>query len=185
MVEMALSDLGLHEAHVSFECFWDCMKLLFLLFDSSVVFECIWDCMMLLSLLFYSSVVLSLCPFLGTESFYMELSWSFLISIFFTWLLGTWVRIYVLPSNLLCWALVLVNAFIKGEIVNKWWRCAHVCVMNDWHVWKVWGFFCWVIFYMCLIMLMANRRCYFELCCVKCVVQHVSWLVVRRCGARR
>ena len=70
--------------------------------------------------------------------FYLELSWSFLISsglVFaLTWLLGTWMRVFVLLLNLLCWALVFVNAFIKGKIMNTWWSCAHVCVMNDWHM---------------------------------------------------
>jgi hypothetical protein len=33
---------------------------------------------------------------------------------------------------------------------------------------------------------MANRRCCVELCCVECVVQHVSWLVnVKVLGAPR
>jgi hypothetical protein len=53
------------------------------------------------------------------------------------------------------------------------------CACDEWltQVWEVWGFPGWVIFHMCLIMLMDNRRCRVELSCVLCVVQHISWLM--------
>jgi hypothetical protein len=74
----------------------------------------------------------------------------------------------------------------SNHSVNTWWWCAHLCVwwMIDTCVkgLKLSG---WVMFYMCLITLMANRMCCLELCCVKCVVWHVSWPMVRRCGAQR
>ena len=116
---------------------------------------------------------------LGTKSFSLERSWYFLISsglVFaFTWLLGTWMRI-------LCFAFKpSLLGFSVGQCIHQGGDYEHIveicpCVCDEWltHVWKVWGFPSWVIFYMCLIMLMANQMCCVELCCVECVVQHVS-----------
>jgi len=101
-------------------------------------FECFWDCMKLLSLLFDSSVVFSFCPFFENREFLLGALWSFLISsglVFaFIWLLGTLVRVFFpLLLNLLLCTLVLINAFIKGKIERPIVHWSHPCVMNDWH----------------------------------------------------
>jgi hypothetical protein len=55
-----------------------------------------------------------------------------------------------------------------------------VCVMNDWHMCERFEAFPVESFYMCLIRLMASRRCCVERFYVECVVQHVY----RLCGAQ-
>ena len=114
--------------------------------------------------------------------FYLELSWSFLISsglVFaFTWLLGTWMRNFCFafkPSLL---------AFIDGQCIHQGGDCEHMvetcpCVCDEWltHVWKVWGFFSWVIFYICAWL------CYwltggvawvvlYRVCCATCLLAY-------------
>ena len=152
--------------------------------------ECFWDCKKLLSLLLDSSLVLSLCPLFGDREFLLG---AFMMLPHIKW---PSVCSYLALGHLnesLCFAFKpSLLGFSVGQCIHQGGDYEHIveicpCVCDEWltHVWKVWRFSGWVIFHMCLIMLMANQRCCVELCCIKCIVQHVSWLVVRRCGARR
>ena len=75
--------------------------------------------MKLFTLILASSVVLCLSPIFEDSEFLLR---GFMIIPHMCFVLSSFwaleLEFYVLPSNLFCWALVLVNAFIKGEIMR-------------------------------------------------------------------
>jgi hypothetical protein len=99
-------------------------------------FEIAWSpCLSYLTL----QLCLAFTHSLGTKSFYLDLSWTFIISsvlVFaFTWLWAPEWYFLSLLSNLRLCALMSVNAFIKGDIEIPSWEVpwSHPCEINDWH----------------------------------------------------
>jgi hypothetical protein len=126
---------------------------------------------------------------LGTKSFYLELSWSLLIwsgLVFaFTWLLGTWVRVFLFafkPSFMI---------FSAGQCIHQgvdWetnFRSAWVSFMCDERLrQELRGLRLFPLssyIHMCLFILMANRRCHVVLN-VLCNMSLGLWMC--RCWVR-